>query len=154
MRSKLILLAVLLVSATGAREARAQDSESRMAVIANALSEIRRGYPGRANLNFPPQSAAPQGISRGISRTEALGVAKRLGYSLSEDPKGFTDHPADIQLAVRGVSITPTDARILVMRAVRQPNGKFAGGAETYAVDLSKVDGRWQVRKTGLFSVQ
>lgn len=154
MRSNLLLLAGLLVSATGAREARAQASESRIAVFAIALGEIRRGFPGKVNLNLPPQSAASLGISRGISRTEAFEVAKRLQYTVSEDPKGFADHPADIQLAVRGATISATDARILIMRAVRQPNGKFAGGAETYAVDLTRVDGRWQVMKTGLYSVQ
>ena len=149
MRSKLIMLAIVIVSMTLPQVVRAQDSESRVEAITAALGEIRRGLPGKANLNVPPQPGAPTGFSR----NDAIGAAKRLQLTINENANGFAGHPADVQLAVRGAAIGADAAKILLMRAVKKPDGKYEGTAETIAVDLERVSGRWQVKKSYVHSV-
>ena len=148
MRSKLVLLAAVLMSAAGPHSAPAQESESRIGAIAMALEEIRRGFPGNANLILPPQ---PMTLF-GFTRSEALSAAKRVQITVSADSSGFA-HPAEIQLVVRAAFIEADEAKILLMRAVRQPNGTFAHTASTYAVDLVRVGGRWQIKKTYFHSI-
>ena len=149
MRSKIVLLAVVLISAASPHSASAQESESRIEAIAMALQEIRRGFPGNANLNLPPE---PMTLF-GLTRSEALSAAKRFQITVSSDSIGFAAHPAEIQLAVRAAFIEADEAKILLMRAVRQPNGTFAHTASTYAVDLVRVGGRWQIKKTYFHSI-
>ncbi len=146
MRTKLLLLVMSMAVPVAAP---AQNSESRMDAIAVALGEMRRGLRGKINLNVPPQPDALVGVSR----EEAKGAAKRLQLTVIEDPSGFARHPADVQLAVRGATIGADSAKILLMRAVRMPNGEYEGTAATYAVDLERVDGRWKVKKAYFHSV-
>jgi hypothetical protein len=150
MRGKCRLLAILLVSVAGAREARAQDPESRISAIATALEEMRHGLPGKANLFIPPPPHEP----RDVSRTEAVEAAKRLQYTVSEDARGVAGHPADIHFMLEGATIGADRARILVVRLLKQPGGTYTGATGTFAVDLTRVDGRWKVSRSYLFSVR
>ena len=149
MRSKLVLLAVVLISAAASHSALAQESESRIAAIALALEEIQRGFPGKANLNLPPHHVT----LFGLTRSEAMSAAKRLQLTVNDHSSGFVSPLGDIQLEVRGAFIRADEAKILLMRAVRQLDGTFAHTASTYAVDLVRVGGRWQVEKTYFHSI-
>ena len=144
------LLAIALVSAAVAAEGRAQDAESRITAIALALEEMRDGRPGNVNLFLPPPPHNPSGFSR----AEAADAAKRLRYTLSEDVKGVAGHPADIHLMLEGASIGADLARVFVVRVVKQPDGTYAGGTATFAVELTRVAGGWKVNRTYLLSVR
>lgn len=150
MRSKLLLLAIVLVTATTPNYVHAQDVESRIAAIAMALAEVRRALPpGTVNVHLPPQSLR----SSEISREEGVGAAKRVGYSVSEDSTGIAGHPAAIHLRLESATIEPDFAKILVAIAIKKPAGGYLTG-RTDAVILTRVDGQWHVKDSHLNTVQ
>ena len=149
MRWRFLLLPLLLVIAPIARDARAQDTASRIEVLAMALAAVRGEKSGRVIVHLPPQSLQ----SSDISRSEIVEAAKRVGYTATDDPKGITGPPVQAYLRLVHARVGANEASALIAIARRKPDGSYIQGRIDKAI-LTRADGRWQVTVIPNFAVQ
>lgn len=149
MRRRLMLPALALVIVPFAPDARAQDSASRVEVLAIALGAVRAGRPGRVIVHLPPQSLQ----AAYISRSEIVEAAKRAHYTVTEDPKGITGPPVQSYLRLEHAIIRPNEASILIAVAERKPDGSYMRERTDKAI-LTRAGGQWQVTVVPYFAVR
>ena len=149
MRWRFLLLALLLVIAPIPRDARAQDTTSRIEVLAMALEAVLGEKPGRVIVHLPPQSLQ----SSGISRSEIVEAAKRVRYTATDDPKGIIGPPVETYLRLEHASVGAKEASVLVAIARRKPDGSYIQGRIDKVI-LTRADGQWQVKVIPYFAVQ
>ena len=149
MRWRFPLLALQLVTAAVSRDARAQDTASRIEVLAIALEAVRGENPGRVIVHLPPESRR----SLGISRSEIVEAVRRVRYTATDDPKEITGPPVQTFLRLEHATFGLNEASVLVAVARRNPDGTYSGGRTDKAI-LTRTGGRWLVKVLPHFALQ
>jgi hypothetical protein len=149
MRLRLLLLALVIIIAPIPRDARAQDTASRIEVLALALEAVRGEKPGRVIVHLSPPSLQ----SSTVSRSEIMQAAKRIRFTTTDDPKGIAGSPVQTYLRLEHAIIGANEASILVAVAERKPDGSYIKERTDKAI-LTRVDGRWHVKVLPYFALR